>query len=288
VTNPKQTLSLRSRREWAARSSVALAPHLVLLLACFVAVAPFVWSFFGSFKPFKELVSSGDLLPHEWTLANYIEILTRANFIEAFRNSVIVSSAVTAASLFTSSALGFVFAKYHFRGKEVLFAIVLSTMMVPFVVLLVPLYLTMAKVGLVDQLGGVVVVGLWTSIGVFMMRQFMESIPNELIDAARIDGASEFQVYRRMIVPLAKAPLAALGVLVFLGSWDNFLWPSVILHNADNQTLPLLLYGLRSLYWSRYDLWSAGSMLTVVPVMIVYVFASKYFIRGFAMTGLKG
>jgi multiple sugar transport system permease protein len=146
----------------------------------------------------------------------------------------------------------------------------------------------MAKVGLVDQLGGVVVVGLWTSIGVFMMRQFMESIPNELIDAARIDGASEFQVYRRMIVPLAKAPLAALGVLVFLGSWDNFLWPSVILHNADNQTLPLLLYGLRSLYWSRYDLWSAGSMLTVVPVMIVYVFASKYFIRGFAMTGLKG
>jgi multiple sugar transport system permease protein len=166
--------------------------------------------------------------------------------------------------------------------------LILSTMMVPFVVLLVPLYLTMASIGLVDQLGGVIVLGLWSSLGVFMMRQFIEGIPSELVDAARIDGASEWQVYRRMIVPLIKAPLAALGVLVFLGSWDNFLWPSAILHSADKQTLPLLLYGLRSLYWSRYDLWSAGSMLTVVPVMIVYAFGSKYFIRGFAMTGLKG
>lgn len=270
------------------RLGAAAIPHLVLFFACFLAVAPFVWSFFGSFKTFKELISSADLLPHTWTLANYVEIITRAHFLDAFANSLIVSGAVTIASLFTSSTLGYVFAKYRFRGKELLFGLVLSTMMIPFVVLLVPLYLTMAKVGLVDQLGGVIVVGLWTSLGVFMMRQFIEGIPSELIDAARIDGASEWQVYRRMILPLIKAPLAALGVLVFLGSWDNFLWPSAILHSADKQTLPLLLYGLRSLYWSRYDLWSAGSMLTVIPVMIVYVFGSKYFIRGFAMTGLKG
>ncbi len=272
----------------AVRFGAAAIPHLVLFFACFLAVAPFIWSFFGSFKTFKELISSADLLPHTWTLANYVEIITRAHFLDAFANSLIVSGAVTIASLFTSSTLGYVFAKYRFRGKELLFGLVLSTMMIPFVVLLVPLYLTMAKIGLVDQLGGVVVVGLWTSLGVFMMRQFIEGIPSELIDAARIDGASEWQVYLRMIVPLIKAPMAALGVLVFLGSWDNFLWPSAILHSADKQTLPLLLYGLRSLYWSRYDLWSAGSMLTVIPVMIVYVFGSKYFIRGFAMTGLKG
>ncbi len=164
----------------------------------------------------------------------------------------------------------------------------ISTMFVPFVVLLVPLYITMGSLGLIDNLGGVVIVGLWTSLGVFMMRQFMSGIPSELIDAARIDGASEWQVFRKLILPLATAPLAALGILVFLGSWDNFLWPSVILTSPQNQTLPLLLSGLRNLYWSRYDLWSAGSMLTVIPVMIVYLFASKYFIRGVAMTGLKG
>ncbi len=284
----------RTSRRWPALGRRALSvggsllPHAVLLFACFVAVAPFVWSLFGSFKPFKELISSADLIPRTWTVANYVEILTRAHFLDAFRNSVLVSSAVTMASLFTSSTLGYVFAKYRFRGKELLFGLILATMMVPFVVLLVPLYLTMAKIGLVDQLGGVIIVGLWSSLGIFMMRQFIEGIPSELIDAARIDGASEWLVYRRMILPLVKAPLAALAILVFLSSWDSFLWPSAILHNADQQTVPLLLYGLRSLYWSRYDLWSAGSMLTVIPVMIVYVIGSKYFIRGFAMTGLKG
>ena len=276
----------RSQRTLATARS--LVPHVVLLFACFVAIAPFVWSFFGSFKPFKELISSPDLLPRTWTLANYIEIVTRAHFLEAFLNSVIVATAVTVASLFTSSTLGFVFAKYRFRGKELLFGLILATMMIPFVVLLVPLYLTMAQIGLIDQLGGVIVLGLWSSLGVFMMRQFIEGIPDELIHAARIDGASEWGVYRRMILPLVKAPLAALAVLVFLSSWDSFLWPSAILHSADKQTVPLLLYGLRSLYWSRYDLWSAGSMLTVIPVMIVYLFGSKYFIRGFAMTGIKG
>jgi multiple sugar transport system permease protein len=280
-------LRLLDRRRLAHRGTAAL-PHVVLFVACFLAVAPFIWSFFGSFKPFKELISSKDILPHVWTLAHYQEIIDRAGFLSAFWNSLLVSTLVTAACLFTSSTLGYVFAKYQFRGKNLLFGLMISTMFVPFVVLLVPLYITMGNLGLIDNLGGVVIVGLWTSLGVFMMRQFMSGIPSELIDAARIDGASEWQVFRKIVLPLAAAPLAALGILVFLGSWDNFLWPSVILTSPQNQTLPLLLSGLRNLYWSRYDLWSAGSMLTVIPVMIVYLFASKYFIRGVAMTGLKG
>lgn len=281
----------RHRRSGGAsvvRLAGSVLPHLVLLVACFIAVAPFVWSVFASFKPFKELISSKDLLPHVWTLAHYEEILTRAHFLDAFRNSFVVATAVTVASLFTSSTLGYVFAKYRFRGKGLLFGLVISTMMVPFVVLLVPLYISIAQLGLVNELSGVIVLGLWTSLGVFMMRQFIEGIPSELIDAARIDGASEWQVFRHVILPLSRAPLAALAILVFLGSWDNFLWPTVILTTPDKQTLPLLLSGLKNLYWSRYDLWSAGSMLTVIPVMVVYLFASKYFIRGLAMTGIKG
>lgn len=275
-------------RERAVLTIGRLAPHIVLLIACFIAVAPFVWSFFGSLKPFRELVSSGEMLPQVWTLKGYQDILSRVNITDAFKNSVIVGVIVTATSLLTSSAVGYVFAKYRFPGRDLLFILLVSTLMIPFIVILVPLYITIADAGLVNNLSGVIVVSLWTSLGIFMMRQFISGIPDELIDAARIDGASEFYIYLRVIVPLSGAPLAALGVLVFLGSWDSFLWPSTVLTSADNQTVPLLLSGLRSLHFGRYDLWSAGSMLTVVPVMIVYLFASRFFIRGVAMTGLKG
>lgn len=267
---------------------LTIIPHATLLIASFLAVAPFLWSVFGSFKRFKELVESAELLPRIWTLDNYVEILTRQHFLNAFFNSVIVASSVTAASLVTSAALGYVFATYRFRGKEILFTLLISTMMVPFVVLLVPLYVTVADIGLVNSAGGVIVISLWTSFGIFMMRQFMETIPSELLDAARIDGASEWRLFARIALPLVGAPLGALGVFVFLDSWDSFLWPQTVLSSPQNQTLPLLLAGLKSLYWTRYDLWSAGSMLTVVPVMILYAFASRYFIRGIALTGIKG
>jgi multiple sugar transport system permease protein len=242
---------------------------------------------FAAFKPYKELVSSRDLLPHTWTLQNYEEILTRVNFVDAFRNSIVQATTVTVATLFTSATLGYVFAKYRFRGKEILFTVILSTMMVPFAVVMVPLYMTIADFGLLDRLGGIIVTGLFSAFGIFMMRQFMESIPFDLIDAARIDGASEDRIFFMIVLPLSTTSLAALAVFVFLSNWDSYLWPMVVLTSPDKQTLPLVLAGLRNLWWTRYELWSAGSMLTVMPVMIIYAFASKYFIRGLAMTGLK-
>jgi multiple sugar transport system permease protein len=160
--------------------------------------------------------------------------------------------------------------------------------MVPFAVVLVPLYITINNVGLGNSLGGIIVTGFWSTFGIFLMRQFMETIPFELIDAARIDGASELRIFFRIVLPLAAAPLAALAVFTFLGNWDSYLWPLVVLNSPDKQTIPLILSGLRSLYWTRYDMWAAGSMLTVVPIMILYAFASKWFIQGVAMTGMKG
>ena len=161
-------------------------------------------------------------------------------------------------------------------------------MMLPFAVVLVPLYITIVTFGLQNQLIGIIVVSTWSTFGIFMMRQFMESIPSELIDAARIDGSSEFRIYSLIILPLSAAPLAALAVMTFLAQWDNYLWPLVVINSPEKQTLPLLLAGLRSLYMTRYDLWTAGSMLTILPVMTLYVFASKYFIQGIATTGMKG
>jgi multiple sugar transport system permease protein len=276
-------------RSWRRPSLVSQAAiHLVLVVMCLVSVGPFVWLVFGSLKSYKELVTSRALLPQTWTLDNYIEIVNRVNFLAAFRNSVVVATVLTLTTCFTSAALGYVFAKYRFRGKELLFTLLLSTMMVPFAMRLVPLYIRIADLGLSDRLGGVIVPGFWSTFGIFLMRQFMETIPSELLDSAQIDGASEWRVFLTIVLPLSMAPLAALAIFNFLGSWDSFLWPLVVLNDPLKQTLPLVLASLRSLYWTRYDMWSAGAMLTVVPVMILYSFASRYFIQGLAMTGLKG
>jgi len=253
-----------------------------------VAIFPFIWMIFASLKPFKELVESRALLPETWTLRNYEEILGRVNFVAAFRNSIVSAVSVTVVSVFTSSVMGYIFSKYRFVGKEVLFTIILSTMMVPFAVIMVPLYITIANsFGLADHLAGIIVTGFYTAFGIFLMRQFMESIPFELIDAARIDGASEWRIFFTLVLPMSMSPMSALAVFVYLINWDSFLWPLIVLNSQDNQTLPLVLAGLRNLWWTRYEMWAAGSMLTVVPVMAIYAFASRYFIRGIAMTGLK-
>ncbi|MHB1293832.1 MAG: carbohydrate ABC transporter permease [Anaerolineae bacterium] len=264
------------------------AAHALLVIASFIAFVPFVWMVFGSFKDFRELVSSPALLPHAWTLKNYVEIISRVGFVKAFANSAFQASTVTLCVLFTSAHLGFIFAKYDFPWKERIFTLFLSTMMVPFAVVLVPLYITVADLGLGDQLMGLVVTGVFSTFGIFMLRQFMESLPSEMLDATRVDGASEWRIFVQIVLPLSGAPIAALAIFTFLGQWDSFLWPLVVLSSADKQTLPLLLAGLQSLYSSRYDLWMAGAMLTVVPVMTIYAFASRYFIKGLAMTGLKG
>jgi len=270
--------------DWVMR----FLPHVVLLILTFTSVMPFVWMFLGSFKTYIEITSSRALLPVSWTLDNYIQITQRIGFARAFLNTTMVAVSITFATLLTSSLAGYVFAKYRFWGRERLFTVLLSTMMVPFAVVLVPLYVTVANLGLADKLIGIVITSLCSTFGIFLMRQFMETIPNDLIDAGRIDGAGEWWIFSRVVLPLAKAPLSALAVFTFLGTWDSFLWPLVVLTSPENQTLPLVLAGLRNLYWSRYELYAAGSMLTVLPVMILYAIASKQFVRGIAMTGIKG
>ena len=261
--------------------------HAILLAIVFTSVMPFVWMFFGSFKSYVELTSGESLVPLAWTVDNYRAIIFRANFPQAFWNSTLVSLVVTGCVVLTSAAAAYVFAKYRFWGKEQLFIVILSTMMVPFAVVLVPLYVTIADIGLSNKLGGVIVPVLFSTFGIFLMRQFLEGIPSDLIDAGRIDGASEWWIFSRIIIPLSTAPMAALAVFTFLFNWDNFLWPLVVLTSPKSQTLPLVLAGLRSLYWERYDMWAAGSMLTVALVMLLYAVAQKQFIRGITMTGLK-
>lgn len=288
IEQTMNTSATRSRRLSIGRTFNQAVLHTILLFFSFLALAPFVWMIFGSFKYYKELVQSPDLLPHVWTLNNYAEIIHRVNFPQAAENSVIVAVVNTLMVLLTSSTMGYIFAKYRFPLKEQFFAVILATMMVPFAVVLVPLYIFIADIGASDQLSGIILPGLWSAFGIFLMRQFMEGVPSELIDAARIDGASEWRIFGQIMIPLSGSPLAALAILNFLGNWDSFLWPSIVLTSPNVQTIPVVLNGLKSLYWTRYDMWIAGSMLTVAPVMLIYLFASKQFVRGFAMTGIKG
>jgi multiple sugar transport system permease protein len=282
-------LSLKATRALAfGRPINQSVLHVVLVVFSFVGVSPFVWMLFASFKKYRELVTSPDLLPHVWTVDNYLEVFNRLGFLGAFANSVIIATSTTATVLLTSSMMGYVFAKYRFAGKEVFFTALLATMMVPFAVVLVPLYIFISAIGASDHISGIILPGLYSTFGIFLMRQFMETIPGELLDAARIDGASEWRIFAQLVAPLSGAPLAALAILHFLSSWDSFLWPSIVLTSPEQQTLPVILNALKSLYWSRYDMWIAGSMLTIVPVMTIYAFASKQFVRGVAMTGLKG
>lgn len=290
-----QLIAKPAARRWAIpvrhRPTINLAligAHIVLSLMVVVSLAPFVWMFLGSFKTFQELTQfPPTILPVHWTLQNYTEVLFQINFVRALLNSMLVAVAGTAATLVTSTVAGYVFAKYRFWGKDQLFVILLTTMMVPFGVILVPLYVTVSALGLHDNLGGIVVTGLCSTFGIFMMRQFIETVPNELLDAGRIDGASEWWIFGRIIVPLSAAPLAALAVFTFHASWDNFLWPLVVLTSPDVKTLPLALASLRSLYWTRYDLWVTGSCLTVLPTLLIYAVAQKQFVRGIALSGLK-
>jgi multiple sugar transport system permease protein len=261
--------------------------YFVLIVGVLIAIAPLVWSIFGSVKPFQELMQSRDFLPHQWTFDAYQYVFAAANLWSSFRNTVIVTCSVTFVSVLTSTMAGYVFAKYKFPGKELAFLVLLATLMVPFVVMLVPLYITISHAGLSDSLAGVIVTGFYSTFGIFMMRQFILTLPLELLEAARIDGASEWRIFGQIVIPLSASPAAALSIFIFLGTWNDYLWPFVVLTSPGNQTLPLFLTGLQGLFITRYDYLIAAGVLTSIPLMVAYVFGSKYMIRGVAMTGLK-
>jgi len=261
--------------------------YSILVVAVFCTVAPFLWMALTSFKIYGETMLP-QIFPKTFTLDNYKEIISRANFLVAFKNSIFVAIPSTVMVIVSSTAVGYVFAKYEFRGKELLFTIILSTMMIPFTAVVIPLFITMRDLGLINSLYGLIITSLCSTFGIFLMRQTIDGIPNDYIDAARVDGAGEFWILLHVIMPLAKPAMSALAVLTFLGNWDSYMWPSILIQTTENQTLPMLLASMRSLFFQRYNIWSAGSMLTVIPVMILFIFTQKHFVKGLTLAGLKG
>jgi multiple sugar transport system permease protein len=254
-----------------------------------VLVGPFLWMLLGSFRPDRELKQvPPSWLPQDPTLDNYRTLFTELDFPTFFVNSAVVAVVITLGNLVFCSMLGYALAKLDFPGKRTIFALVLGTLMVPGLVTLVPLFVLVSNLGLVNTFPGLIFPFLAGPFGVFLMRQFMQSLPDELIQAARIDGAGEWRIFSSIILPLCRPALATLGILTFLTSWNNFLWPLVVAQSEDKYTLPvaLAIYA-RGENSSNYGLLMAGSVAIIVPVLAVFLALQRHFVQGIAMTGIK-
>ncbi|HEX5038931.1 MAG TPA: carbohydrate ABC transporter permease [Candidatus Limnocylindria bacterium] len=252
-------------------------------------VAPFVWMLLGSFRSTPELRQFPTaLFPREWTLENYTNILTRENFTRYFFNSTVVAVAITVGNLLFCSMVGYALAKLQFPGKRILFALVLVTLMVPGVVTFMPLFVLVSNLGLVNTHAALILPFLAGAFGVFLMRQFIAGIPDELLDAGRVDGAGEWYIFFRIVLPLSGAPLATLAILTFLGTWNSFLWPLVVAIKQDMYTLPVAV-ALFSTGQNQSDLGLqlASAVIVLAPVLVVFLFLQRYFTQGIAMTGIK-
>ena len=266
--------------------AVAVNGALVLLAAG--TALPLLWMASASLMPTGEAAALPPRLwPSQPTLAHYTELFSRLALGRAFLNSTLLASAITAVSLLCNSMAGYAFAKLRFRGRQRLFAILLATLVVPPQVGVLPLYLELRELGLVNTLGGVLVAGIATVFGIFLVRQFALGIPDELLDAARIDGASELRIYWTIVVPLLRPILVTLGVFTFLAAWNDFMWPLIVLTDESRHTLPVALANLSGEHVQDTELMMAGAMVTVVPVLVLFLLLQRQYLEGILMGGVK-
>jgi ABC-type glycerol-3-phosphate transport system permease component len=264
--------------------------YAVLILGLVATLLPFFYIMVSSLKTEAELRKTPpDFFPQEPTLKHYITILTdeRIPIERNVMNSVVVSLARVFITLFTSSFAGYIFAKYYFKGKNLAFGFILIQIMIPFQVVMIPNYLLVVKFGLIDSLWALIIPSMVDAYGIFMMKQFIESMPAELMDAARIDGASEFGIYSRIILPQMGPPLASLGIFTFMATWNDYLWPLIVLTSPENRTIPLLLVWFQTQHTSNQGLVLAASILTLLPIFFVYIFLQRWIVDQATQSAFK-
>ena len=277
------------RRSRAIRPAQVVV-YVVLLLGLSVTLLPFFWMVLSSFKTGTEMIRvPPTFFPEKPVLDNYRTIFTDETLPlgRFYFNSTFVAVFNVCTTLFMSSLLGYLFAKYQFRGKRLLFGYFLLTMMIPSQVTMIPSYLILVRLHLVNTLWGLIVPAFLDAFGIFMMRQFIETLPNELIDAARIDGATEWQIYLRVVLPQLGAPLATLGVLTFMANWNAYLWPLVVITDINRRTLPIILVWYRGVHLARPQMVLTATILVILPILVVYLFFQRWIVRGIATTGFK-
>jgi multiple sugar transport system permease protein len=262
--------------------------HIIVYALAIITLIPFLWMVLTSVKDLSDIfIYPPQWLPSKIHLENYVNAFDAAPFGRYYFNSIFVALAVTIGQLITCSMAAFAFARLKFWGRNVLFFIFLGTMMIPYNVTMIPSFMVLYWLGWVDSYQALIVPGLASAFGVFLLRQFFMTIPKELEEAAYIDGASKFAVLRKIIIPLSKPALATLAVFTFMGVFNDFIWALIVINSEDMRTVQLGLSVFRDRYLTQWDLLMAGSVTAVLPILIVFFFAQKYFIKGIALSGLK-
>ena len=263
--------------------------YIILFLLAFLMLVPFVWMITASLKLNKDIF----VIPYQWIgyeprFANYVDIWTKIPLLIFTKNTVKLTLIVTFFELLTSSFAAYAFSKLRFKGRDVLFLAYVATIAVPSQCYIVPQFLFMRKLGLADTHLAIIILQAFTAFGVFMMRQFYEGIPDSLCEAARIDGMNEYQIYLRIMLPLSKPALSTLTIFTFVNTWNDFLGPLIYLTSEQKKTLQIGLKMFISQYSAEYGLIMAASVLSLIPVLVVFLSLQKYFVEGIASTGVKG
>ncbi|MBC7543101.1 MAG: carbohydrate ABC transporter permease [Candidatus Sericytochromatia bacterium] len=271
------------------RQAIELVVNLALLVGVLLVMAPFVWMVSASLQPDGAATTVPPVFfPTHPTLDQYRRLFERLDFLTHLGNSLLVASLVTIGSLVVNSMAAFAFAKYRFKGRDSLFALLLSLLIVPGQVTMFPVFLLMNKLHMINHFSGLIIPGLSSIFAIFLFRQFMTEIPDALIEAARLDGCSDFAIYWRIMMPLCKPILVTLALFTFMGTWNDFMWPLVVMTDSSGYTLPVALANLIGEHQGDTELMMAGAVLTTLPIMILFLLLQKYYIRGIMAGGVKG
>jgi ABC-type glycerol-3-phosphate transport system permease component len=280
-------LARRRRRETTLTRWIAYGA--IILVSAFM-IFPFIWMLVSSLKPFEEIFAGNTFLPQNPTLANYRSLFEQSDALVKIWNSLFIAITATVLSVFLCALGGYAFAKFRFPGRTLLFSVMLASMAIPFAVVMVPLFVMMRNVfGWIDTPWPLIVPGAANAFGIFFMRQYMLSVQDEMLDAARVDGASEFGIFLRIVLPTTVPGLVSLAIIFFMASWNNFLWPSAVLRSEDNYTVPLMLRALQGPPGrTAFDVLMAGSVVSLLPLLLVFLLLQRHLVAGLTAGSVKG
>ena len=269
--------------------SARLVVSLLLIIGAIIALTPIVWLVAATIK------SSGDMFHYtffppigRFIGGNYHDLFTKSPFARYMVNSIFVTSVTVLVQLFFSSLAGFALAKYQFKGKNAIMVLMLATLLLPAQLTMAPLYDLLYHLGMVDRYTGLIIPGAVSVFGIFLFRQSILQVPEELLQAARLDGCSEFQIYWDIVMPVSRPMIGAFCLISFMGAWNSFLWPQIVLHHAERFTLPIGLNQLVGVYQTEYGMLMAGTLLSVVPVVILFLLLQREFVAGLTAGAVKG
>ncbi|CAA9481540.1 MAG: ABC transporter, permease protein 2 (cluster 1, maltose/g3p/polyamine/iron) [uncultured Rubrobacteraceae bacterium] len=278
----------KARTSWRDLKGADAVVWGLLVAGALVMVFPLYWMFATAVRPRTELFGGGfRLLPSELVWSNFSEAWGKLPFTQFYINSIIIAAIAVVVTVFINLLAGYTFAKYEFPGRNVIFLILISTLMIPIQVIMVPEFLIITQLGWVNTYAGVIVPRAAEAFGLFMVRQFMVSIPDELIEAARLDGAGEFKIFWKVVLPLSWPVVAVLTIFTFMWRWNDFAWPLVVLQDQGSYTVPLGLNLMKGQFFTDWTGIMSMSLVSILPMLLVFIFFQRYFIQGIASTGLK-